>query len=119
MRTLWEQYVFRRGSDANELWERLFESRPIRLLYIAGSGFDVRAQSVMREFINSLRSSGGSVEEAKLLRSRHSGTVLAAGLLIAGFLAVPIVNLLTPLFAAGLMVHLHKALTARDRAVAR
>ena len=67
MRTLWEQYVFRRGSDANELWERLFESRPIRLLYIAGSGFDVRAQSVMREFINSLRSSGGSVEEAKLV----------------------------------------------------
>lgn len=67
MRTLWEQYVFRRGSDANELWERLFEERPIRLLYIAGSGFDLRAQSVMRECINSIRSSGGSVEEAKLV----------------------------------------------------
>ncbi len=67
MRTLWEQYVFRRGSDANELWERLFEDRPIRLLYIAGSGFDVRAQTVMRECINSIRSSGGSIEEAKLV----------------------------------------------------
>jgi hypothetical protein len=67
MRTLWEQYVFRRGSDANELWESLFEDRPIRLLYIAGSGFDVRAQTVMRECINSIRSSGGDLEEAKLV----------------------------------------------------
>ena len=37
-----------------------------------------------------------------------------AGLLLAGFLAVPFVNLLTPLFAAGLMVHLHKRLSAKD-----
>ena len=37
------------------------------------------------------------------------------GTLIAAFLAVPIVNLLTPLFAAGLMVHLHKALSRKDR----
>lgn len=67
MRTLWEQYVFQRGSDANELWERLFQDRPIRLLYIAGGGFDVRAQAVMRECINSIKSSGGTVEEAKLV----------------------------------------------------
>lgn len=67
MRTLWEQYVFQRGSDANELWERLFQDRPTRLLYIAGSGFDVRAQVVMRECINSIRSAGGTIEEAKLV----------------------------------------------------
>ncbi|MBP2549950.1 CysZ protein [Neorhizobium galegae] len=52
--------------------------------------------------------------EAKAFRRKHQGTVFLAGLLIAGFLAIPIVNLLTPLFAAGLMVHLHKALSARD-----
>jgi CysZ protein len=40
--------------------------------------------------------------------------VLIAGLLIAAFLAIPFVNLLTPLFAAGLMVHLHKALSGKD-----
>ena len=34
--------------------------------------------------------------------------------MIAAFLAIPILNLLTPLFAAGLMVHLHKMLSARD-----
>lgn len=67
MRTLWEQYVFHRGSDANELWERLFQDRPIRLLYISGSGFDIRAQTVMRECINSIKSSGGTIEEAKLV----------------------------------------------------
>ena len=33
---------------------------------------------------------------------------------IAAFLAIPVVNLLTPLFAAGLMVHLHKALSRKD-----
>lgn len=64
---LWDQYVFRRGSDANELWDRLFEKRKIRLLYIAGSGFDVRAQIVMRECVNSIRDSGAVLEEAKLV----------------------------------------------------
>lgn len=64
---LWDQYVFRRGPDANDLWDRLFEARPTRLLYIAGGGFDVRAQSVMRECVNSIRDSGAVIEEAKLL----------------------------------------------------
>lgn len=52
--------------------------------------------------------------EARLFRAKHASTVLIAGLVIAAFLAIPIVNLLTPLFAAGLMVHLHKALSGRD-----
>ena len=40
------------------------------------------------------------------LRGRHAATIFAGGMLVAGFLAVPIVNLATPLFAAALMVHL-------------
>jgi len=67
MRMLWNQYVFRRGSDANDLWDRLFEKRPLRLLYIAGSGFDVRAQAVMSECVGSIRNSGAVVEDAKLV----------------------------------------------------
>lgn len=47
------------------------------------------------------------------LRSRHSTTVILAGFLIAGFLAIPLLNLLTPLFGAALMVHLHKAIAAK------
>ena len=54
--------------------------------------------------------------EAKALRRRHAGTVFLAGLVIAVFLAVPLLNLLTPLFAAAMMVHLHKAVAAREPA---
>ncbi|KXF78891.1 cysteine biosynthesis protein CysZ [Paramesorhizobium deserti] len=53
-------------------------------------------------------------EDAKLLRSKHAVTVFLAGLVIAAFLAIPIVNLLTPLFAAAMMVHLHKAISRKD-----
>jgi len=51
--------------------------------------------------------------EAKALRRRHSGTIFLAGLVIAAFLAVPVLNLATPLFAAAMMVHLHKAIAGR------
>ena len=64
---LWDQYVFRRGSDANDMWDRLFEGRKMRLLYITGGGFDVRAQTVMRECVSSIRNSGAEIEEAKLV----------------------------------------------------
>ncbi|MDZ7823455.1 MAG: sulfate transporter family protein [Ahrensia sp.] len=53
------------------------------------------------------------------LRSQYSGTVMMAGLLIAGFLAIPIVNLMTPLFGGALMVHLHKAVAAKHSATTR
>jgi CysZ protein len=52
--------------------------------------------------------------EAKALRRKHAGTVFLAGLVIAAFLAVPLLNLLTPLFAAAMMVHLHKMVSASD-----
>ena len=48
------------------------------------------------------------------LRRRHSARLFVAGLLIAAFLAVPLVNLLTPLFATAFMVHLHKRIAARE-----
>lgn len=53
-------------------------------------------------------------KEAKALRARNSTQVFFAGLIIAGFMAVPILNLLTPLFAAALMVHLHKMIAGTD-----
>ncbi|RUY76409.1 cysteine biosynthesis protein CysZ, partial [Mesorhizobium sp. M7A.F.Ca.CA.003.01.2.1] len=53
-------------------------------------------------------------DEAKALRRHYAGTVFLAGLLIAAFLAVPLLNLLTPLFAAAMMVHLHKAISVRE-----
>ncbi|NDV86283.1 sulfate transporter family protein [Aurantimonas aggregata] len=52
--------------------------------------------------------------EAKALRGRYGTTVFFAGLVIAGFLAVPLLNLLTPLFAAALMVHLHQRVAKKE-----
>ena len=52
-----------------------------------------------------------SRSELKELRARHGGKIFLSGLLIAGFIAVPLLNLLTPLFATAFMVHVHKKLT--------
>jgi len=47
-------------------------------------------------------------EEARRLRKAKSGTVFLGGLVIAGVLAVPILNLITPIFATIFMMHLYK-----------
>ncbi len=48
------------------------------------------------------------------LRQRHGARIFMAGLVIAGFMAVPLLNILTPLFATAFMVHMHKRIAARD-----
>ncbi|MGD0641652.1 MAG: sulfate transporter family protein [Roseiarcus sp.] len=51
-----------------------------------------------------------SAAEARAMRSRYELTVFTHGLMIAAFVAVPLLNLLTPLFATTLMARLHKRL---------
>jgi CysZ protein len=51
--------------------------------------------------------------EAKKLRQANQLTVFLAGLLIAGIASVPILNLITPLFATAFMVHMYKNLAHR------
>jgi CysZ protein len=53
--------------------------------------------------------------DAEALRQKYSVEIFLSGLVIAGFMAVPVLNLLTPLFATAMMVHVHKALGARER----
>jgi uncharacterized protein involved in cysteine biosynthesis len=53
-------------------------------------------------------------EAAKRMRKENQAIVFLAGLFIAAFVSIPIVNLATPLFATALMVHLHKRLS-QDR----
>ena len=48
--------------------------------------------------------------EAKNLRRANRLTVLLSGLVIAGIASVPILNLITPLFATGFMVRVYKGL---------
>ena len=52
-------------------------------------------------------------DEAKAMRRAHRTSVFMAGLLIALFVSIPIVNLATPLFAMAMMVHMHKRLSGR------
>ncbi|CTQ71468.1 sulfate transporter family protein [Roseibium alexandrii] len=49
-------------------------------------------------------------EEARAFRKARGGTVFLGGLVIAGLLAVPILNLVTPIFATLFMMHLYKRL---------
>jgi CysZ protein len=51
--------------------------------------------------------------EASRMRVENRPTVLLAGAMMAGLVLVPVLNLLTPLFGVALMVHVHKALSAR------
>jgi uncharacterized protein involved in cysteine biosynthesis len=57
------------------------------------------------------------VAEARALRKRHSGTVFVAGMFIAAFVSIPIVNLATPLFGMAFMVHMHKRLSGAPRRI--
>jgi CysZ protein len=83
-----------------------------------GAFFVVNGYLLGREFFEFAAMRFRTPEQARQFRARHGSTVFLAGLLIAAFLAVPIVNLLTPLFAAALMVHLHKLLSRRDASFA-
>jgi CysZ protein len=50
-------------------------------------------------------------DEAKQLRKANRVTVLMCGLIIAGVASVPILNLITPLFATAFMVRIFKGLS--------
>lgn len=88
------------------------------LLFVPGINliafFVINAYLLSREFFEFAAMRHRTEIEAKTLRSEYGVTVFLAGLLIAGFMAIPLVNLLTPLFAATMMVHLHKAISQRE-----
>lgn len=48
------------------------------------------------------------LDAARQLRRRHGLRIFVAGVVIAGFATVPLLNLLTPLFATAFMVHTSK-----------
>lgn len=76
--------------------------------------FAVNAYLLGREFFEFAAMRHRTEAEARALRSHYGVTVFLAGLVIALFMAIPLLNLLTPLFAAAMMVHLHKAISRRE-----
>jgi CysZ protein len=49
--------------------------------------------------------------EARMMRKENALTIFVAGLIIAAFVSIPVVNLATPLFGMAFMVHMHKLLS--------
>lgn len=76
--------------------------------------FVVNGYLLGREFFEFAARRFGPDDYARMMRSKHGMTIFGAGLVIAGFMAIPILNILTPLFGAALMVHLHKAIAVRE-----
>ena len=84
----------------------------VPFLLVAGAGavifFIAAAYLLSREYFELAAMRFHPVGEAKALRKANQSTVFTAGLLIAAFVSIPIVNLATPLFAMAMMVHVHK-----------
>lgn len=79
---IWNNYVFRRGVEVEELWDQMFFERTrtgqaLRILYVTGRGFDTRANSVMSKFLDRLSASQCSIEKADLLIVGFSGYQLS------------------------------------------
>jgi CysZ protein len=87
----------------------------VPFLLVAGLGviifFLASAFLLGREYFELAAMRHVSPVEARQLRIQNQRTVLMAGGLIAAFVAIPIVNLATPLFGTALMVHVYKRLT--------
>lgn len=96
----------------------------VALLLLLVPGINIAAFFVVngyllgREFFEFAAMRHRPEAEARAMRRRNGFTVFLAGLVIAAFLAVPLLNLLTPLFAAAMMVNLHKRVAARESAAA-
>lgn len=75
--------------------------------------FIVNGYLIGREFFEFAAMRHRRPAEARAFRRAHALSVFLAGLVVAAFMAVPVLNLATPLFAAAMMVHLHKMLSGR------
>ena len=107
------------------LWQGLLTATLTIAVYIvalpfvlfAGLGlvilFFANAYLLSREYFELAAMRFRPPAEAKAMRRAHRGQIFFAGLLIAAFVSIPVVNLATPLFAMALMVHLHKRLSTR------
>jgi CysZ protein len=81
----------------------------------AGIGFVIlflaNAYLLSREYFELAAMRFHPVEEAKAMRKFNAGTIFLAGMVIAVFVSIPILNFATPVFAMAFMVHIHKKLS--------
>jgi uncharacterized protein involved in cysteine biosynthesis len=86
-------------------------------ILFAGVGFLIlfvaAAYLLSREYFELAAMRFRPIAEAKAFRKANQSAVFTAGLLIAAFVSIPIVNLATPLFGMAMMVHMHKKLSGK------
>jgi CysZ protein len=75
--------------------------------------FGANAYLLSREYFELAAGRFRPMAEAGAMRRHYGGTTLLAGVLLAGLMVVPVLNLVTPLFGIALMVHVHKGLSRR------
>jgi CysZ protein len=84
-------------------------------VFLAGAGFIAffiaTAWLLGREYFELAAMRFRSPAEAKAMRKQNAALIFTAGLVIAAFVSIPIVNLATPLFGMAFMVHMHKRLS--------
>jgi uncharacterized protein involved in cysteine biosynthesis len=84
-------------------------------VFLAGAGFLIfflaTAWLLGREYFELAAMRFRPPEEAKAMRRDNAAAIFAAGLIIAAFVSIPIVNLATPIFGMAFMVHMHKRLS--------
>lgn len=85
------------------------------LVLLAGAGFLIfflaAAWLLGREYFELAAMRFRTPEDAKAMRRDNAATIFTAGLFIAAFVSIPIVNLATPIFGMAFMVHMHKRLS--------
>jgi CysZ protein len=84
-------------------------------VFVAGAGFlaffIATAWLLGREYFELAAMRFRPPAEAKAMRKENATLVFIAGLFIAAFVSIPIVNLATPLFGMAFMVHMHKRMS--------
>jgi len=85
----------------------LFAGLGVIILYLAN------AYLLSREYFELAAMRFRPPQEAKIMRKANSVYIFLAGLIVAAFVSIPVVNLATPIFAMAFMVHIHKKLSAK------
>jgi CysZ protein len=84
-------------------------------LFIAGFGviilFLANAYLLGREYFELAAMRFRPPFEAKAMRKANAAYVFLAGMVIAVFVSIPVLNLATPIFAMAFMVHMHKRMS--------
>ena len=83
----------------------------------AGFGFLIlfvaTAYLLSREYFELAAMRFRTAGEAKAMRKANAGYIFMAGLVIAAFVSIPLLNFATPVVAMAFMVHIHKKLAGR------